>query len=61
MSWLLKRFTEPSSYAGIAAAFSSVAHMVTTGQTNGTLIATVLAGLAAFVMPEKAVAEQPAK
>ncbi len=52
MSWFTKRFSEPSSWAGVGIVIPSIlalAHGVVDPQTIGT----VIAGIAAIFAPEK--------
>lgn len=49
---LLKRLTEPSSYAGLAASLGAGAHMIETGETSSALVGTLLLGLGAFFKGE---------
>jgi hypothetical protein len=58
MGWLIHRFLEPSSYAGIGliiAAFEAI-------QSNGlneTTVCQLLTGLVAFFMPSKKIVDAP--
>jgi hypothetical protein len=53
MNWLLTRFSEPSSYAGVGIVLQGVNVAVGGDYKNG--IAMAVAGLLAFVFPEKKV------
>ncbi len=52
MNWFTKRFSEPSSWAGIGAMIPSIL-LLAHGVVDPTAITTVLAGLAAVFTPEK--------
>ena len=59
LAFLLSRFFEPSSYAGIGVVTAAVHSMVTTGPTLAG-IGTALAGIAGFLVPEGTSAAAPA-
>lgn len=52
MAWILKRLSEPSTYAGLASLIPSVFALVTAGVTPAG-IGGVVAGVAAVLMQEK--------
>lgn len=50
---MFSRFTEGSSWAGIAAIIHSVAALVASQGTDATAWGALVAGLAAIIIPEK--------
>lgn len=50
--WLLNRIKEPSSLAGLGLVYNSLSTILSTGHTDSALFATILAGIAAFLVPE---------
>jgi hypothetical protein len=52
MSWLKARFTEPSTWAGLAALIPTVYTVACTG-LNSAAVGTLAAGVAAVLLKEK--------
>ncbi len=55
LTWVAARLKEPSSYAGLAAFFTSLA--TASSSPTAMTVGTALAGFLAFVMPESAAAK----
>ena len=53
MSFFIRRFAEPSTYAGIAGIASSVAGVISSKGTDAQSLAVLIASIMAIVAPEK--------